>query len=97
MTLDAVEFIRRFLLHVLPSGLVRIRHFGFLATASALRTCNCSAICSLFAKLLRQLFPTTLPIKFKIARLVRLQARTVDHDRSHPPRTDYSSGDHPYR
>ncbi len=25
------EFIRRFLLHVLPSGLVRIRHFGFLA------------------------------------------------------------------
>ena len=30
MTLEAVEFIRRFLLHVLPSGLVRI-HFGFLA------------------------------------------------------------------
>jgi hypothetical protein len=31
MTLDAVDFLRRFLLHVLPSGLVRIRHFGFLA------------------------------------------------------------------
>src|ERR1700676_989977 len=31
MSLDAVEFIRRFLLHVLPPGLVRIRHFGFLA------------------------------------------------------------------
>ena len=31
MTLDALEFIRRFLLHVLPSGLVRIRQFGFLA------------------------------------------------------------------
>ena len=31
MSLEAVEFIRRFLLHVLPSGLVRIRHFGFLA------------------------------------------------------------------
>jgi hypothetical protein len=31
MTLDAVEFIRRFLLHVLPSGFVRIRQFGFLA------------------------------------------------------------------
>jgi hypothetical protein len=31
MMLDAVEFIRRFLLHVLPSGFVRIRHFGFLA------------------------------------------------------------------
>jgi hypothetical protein len=31
MTLDAVEFIRRFLVHVLPSGFVHIRHFGFLA------------------------------------------------------------------
>ena len=31
MTLDAIEFIRRFLLHVLPSGFVKIRHFGFLA------------------------------------------------------------------
>jgi hypothetical protein len=31
MTLEATEFIRRFLLHVLPSGLVRIRQFGFLA------------------------------------------------------------------
>ncbi len=31
MTLDAVEFIRRFLLHVLPSRFVRIRHYGFLA------------------------------------------------------------------
>ena len=30
MTLDAVEFIRRFLLQVLPSGFVGIRHFGFL-------------------------------------------------------------------
>lgn len=31
LTLDAVEFIRRFLLHVLPGGFVRIRQFGFLA------------------------------------------------------------------
>jgi hypothetical protein len=31
MTLDAVEFTRRFLLHVLPGGFVRIRHYGFLA------------------------------------------------------------------
>jgi Putative transposase/Transposase zinc-binding domain len=31
MTLPAEEFIRRFLLHVLPSGFVKIRHFGFLA------------------------------------------------------------------
>jgi Putative transposase len=31
MRLKAVEFLRRFLLHVLPSGFVRIRHYGFLA------------------------------------------------------------------
>jgi hypothetical protein len=31
MTLDAVEFIRRFLKHVLPPGFVKIRHFGLLA------------------------------------------------------------------
>lgn len=31
MTLDAVEFIRRFLLHILPGGFVRIRQFGFMA------------------------------------------------------------------
>lgn len=31
MTLDAQEFIRRFLLHILPDGFMRVRHFGFLA------------------------------------------------------------------
>jgi hypothetical protein len=31
MALDATEFLRRFLLHVLPRGFVRIRHFGLLA------------------------------------------------------------------
>ena len=31
MTLDAVEFLRRFLLHVLPHGFPRIRHYGLFA------------------------------------------------------------------
>ena len=34
MTLSAPEFLRRFLLHVLPRGFVRIRSFGFLANRS---------------------------------------------------------------
>jgi hypothetical protein len=38
MTLDAGEFIRRFLLHVLPSGFHRIRHYSLFA--SALRADN---------------------------------------------------------
>jgi putative transposase len=31
MTLSAVEFLRRFLQHILPASFVKIRHFGFLA------------------------------------------------------------------
>jgi hypothetical protein len=31
MTIPAVEFIRRFLMHSLPRGFVKIRHYGFLA------------------------------------------------------------------
>jgi hypothetical protein len=31
ITISAVQFIRRFLLHSLPKGFVRIRHYGFLA------------------------------------------------------------------
>ncbi len=33
MTLNALEFLKRFLLHVLPRALVRIRHYGFMANA----------------------------------------------------------------
>jgi hypothetical protein len=33
MRLDAHEFLRRFLLHVLPEGFQRVRHYGFLANA----------------------------------------------------------------
>lgn len=34
MTLDATEFLRRFLLHVLPKGFVRIRHYGLHASSN---------------------------------------------------------------
>jgi Putative transposase/Transposase zinc-binding domain len=43
MTLDAQEFIRRFLLHTLPDGFHRIRHYGFLANghrAARLELCR---------------------------------------------------------
>lgn len=33
MSISADEFIRRFLLHALPRGFHRIRHYGFLASA----------------------------------------------------------------
>ena len=34
MTLDADEFMRRFLIHVLPDGFHRIRHYGLFANAN---------------------------------------------------------------
>ncbi len=34
MTLDANEFVRRFLIHVLPDGFHRIRHYGLVANAN---------------------------------------------------------------
>jgi hypothetical protein len=42
ITITAVEFIRRFLLHSLPRGFVRIRHYGFLANRN--RMTNLKAI-----------------------------------------------------
>jgi hypothetical protein len=43
MTVSAEEFIRRFLLHTLPAGFQRIRHYGFLSNThrrAALDTCR---------------------------------------------------------
>jgi hypothetical protein len=43
MTVSAGEFLSRFLLHVLPGGLVRIRHFGLFANrrrSAALERCR---------------------------------------------------------
>jgi len=43
MSLTAVEFIRRFLMHILPSRFTKIRHFGFLASkvkSSLLHLCK---------------------------------------------------------
>ena len=42
MTLDAIEFLRRFLQHVLPKGFVKIRHYGLLANGQrAVRLALC--------------------------------------------------------
>jgi Putative transposase len=59
MTVSADEFLRRFLIHVLPRGLVRIRHFGLFASrrraASLLR---CRALLGATAPL-QQLAPSS--------------------------------------
>ena len=47
MTLDAHEFIRRFLLHVIPKGFVRVRHSGFLANRSKSLLSKCRQLLDL--------------------------------------------------
>ena len=47
MTLDAHEFMRRFLLHVLPRGFHRIRHYGLFASAT--RKANIARVRDLLA------------------------------------------------
>ena len=54
MTLTAVEFLRRFLLHLLPSHFVRIRHFGLLANRHRAEKLACCR------KLLGVVVPETL-------------------------------------
>jgi hypothetical protein len=55
MTLHVAEFLRRFLLHVLPPCFVRIRHFGFLSTR------NRSTLLPLCFRLLGAAPPSTTP------------------------------------
>ena len=69
MTLDAMEFIRRFLMHVLPSGFQKIRHYGLLSN----RNRN--------TKLARCQKLTGLPVKQKIklnARDILLKLKGID-------------------
>jgi hypothetical protein len=47
MKLKTEEFIRRFLLHVIPKGLMRVRHFGFLANNSKERLAKCRELLGL--------------------------------------------------
>src|SRR5512142_1065441 len=47
MTLSLDEFLRRFLLHLLPKGFVRIRHFGFLASRRRATLLPVCFLCSL--------------------------------------------------
>jgi len=55
MTVTAVEFIRRFMLHILPSGFRKIRHYGLLASRD-----KCAKI-SLCKKLTRSVSSNVIP------------------------------------
>jgi len=90
MRLDALEFIRRFLLHVLPRGFMRIRHYGLLANRSK-RTRLAHARVALNAPLTSApATPETVEAFWlriaqrDIHQCPLLSRRPPDHDR-HPP------------
>jgi len=70
LTITAVEFIRRFLLHSLPRGFVRIRHYGFLANRN--RSQNLSAI--------RRLMGVSDPAKKQIASVEEMMQKLTGID-----------------
>jgi hypothetical protein len=73
MDLDGDEFLRRFLLHVVPDGFVRIRYFGLLANrrrTTALAQCRA---------LLAQPPPPALPPESVRGLLLRLTGIDIEH------------------
>ena len=70
MPLDAHEFIRRFLLHVIPKGFVRVRHFGFLANRSKGLLAKC--------RQLLDLSPTVPMLPTKSVHELMLQLTGID-------------------
>jgi hypothetical protein len=70
MTLDAHEFIRRFLLHVIPKGFVRVRHFGFLANRSKSLLSKC--------RQLLDLSPVLPKLPVKSVHQLMLQLTSID-------------------
>ena len=57
MELDAMEFIRRFLQHVLPKGLMKIRHYGFLNPNSSSSIEKIRELISFIHDVIRDLLP----------------------------------------
>lgn len=70
ITITAVELIRRFLLHSLPRGFVRIRHYGFLANRN--RSENLNTI--------RRLMDISVPLEKDIASLEEMMLQLTGTD-----------------
>jgi hypothetical protein len=56
-TLEPMEFIRRFLQHILPQGFMKIRHYGFLNPNSPFRIEKLRELISLIHHIVCDLFP----------------------------------------
>ena len=70
ITITAVEFIRRFLLHSLPIGFVRIRHYGFMANRNRNKNLN----------VIRQLIGVSAPDEKEAATLEEIMLQLTGTD-----------------
>jgi len=70
ITITAVEFIRRFLLHSLPIGFVRIRHYGFMANRNRNKNLN----------VIRQLIGVSTPDEKEMATLEEIMLQLTGTD-----------------
>lgn len=70
MTITAEEFIRRFLLHVLPDNFTKIKHYGLLSNRS--KKSNIKFCRLVISKILSNKFVSTITRKFN-----ELSARNV--------------------
>jgi Putative transposase/Transposase zinc-binding domain len=62
MTLDAFEFIRRFLQHVLPRGFQKVRHYGFLSPSSKYSIEDIRRLVVIHYGLVSRLLANVLPV-----------------------------------
>ncbi|MGA1871779.1 MAG: transposase [bacterium] len=65
MSLDDIEFIRRFLQHVLPPGFMKVRHYGFFNPNSGLSIETISQLITLLYDVIRDLLPKGPPPRKK--------------------------------
>jgi hypothetical protein len=66
MVLDAMEFIRRFLLHVLPTRFMKIRHFGLLSNRNRSKVQKCQALLRCRTRLCAPIKSTTRELLLKL-------------------------------
>jgi len=64
-TLDAMEFIRRYLQHILPAGFMKVRHYGFLHAKCSVTIERIRELINQACKVIRKLTLPRQPEKFK--------------------------------
>lgn len=65
MTLDAFEFIRRYLQHVLPHGFMKVRHYGFCSHNFSIPIQRIRELICVLYETLREMLPALTPPKKK--------------------------------